>query len=174
MSPDRKRETYTMAHDSVARNKVVSLTYVLRNAHGDIFEYSDLPVDYLHGSGSDLFEKIERSLEGCQVGDQITIELSPEEGFGPHNPGLTFTDDVENVPPEYRRVGAQLEAQNAKGEVMNFVVTHIEGAKLTVDANHPLAGQTVSFAVKIHGVRDATTEELRAGKPAGAASRSLQ
>lgn len=174
MSFNSTAEIDTMAQDTVARNKVVSLTYVLRNAQGEIFEYSDLPIEYLHGSGSELFEKIERALEGRQVGDQITVELSPEEGFGPHNPGLTFTDDVENVPPEYRRVGAQLEAQNAKGELMNFFVTRIEGGNLTVDANHPLAGQTVSFAVTIHDVRDATADELRAGKPAGGKAPSLQ
>jgi len=163
-----------MQHDVVALNKVVMLTYVLRNARGDICEYSDLPIEYLHGSGSELFSKIERSLDGHCVGDQVTVELSPEEGFGRHEPGLTFTDDLENVPPEYHRVGAQLEAQNAKGEVMTLVVTQIAGGKLTVDANHPLAGQTVSFEVKIHGVRDATPEELRSGKPAGGAGQSLQ
>ncbi|MHB8453337.1 MAG: FKBP-type peptidyl-prolyl cis-trans isomerase [Acidiferrobacterales bacterium] len=163
-----------MEHDIITNNKVVSLTYVLRNANGDIYEYSDLPIEYLHGSGSELFDKIERSLEGHHAGDQVIIELSPEDGFGPHEPGLTFTDDLENVPPEYRRIGAQLEAQNAKGEVMTFVVTRIDGRNLTVDANHPLAGQTVSFAVKIHGVRDATPEELRAGKPAGGQGQSLQ
>ncbi len=163
-----------MQQDVVVRNKVVTLTYVLRNGHGDIFEYNDLPIEYLHGSGSDLFAKVERSLEGHHVGDQVNVKLTPEEGFGRHEPGLTFTDDLESVPPEYHRVGAQLEAQNAKGEVMTFVVTRIDNGKLTVDANHPLAGQTVSFEVKIHGVRDATPEELRSGRPAAAPPLAIQ
>ena len=163
-----------MRDDQVVRNKVVALTYVLRNAQGEIFEYSDLPVEYLHGSGSELFAKIEQSLEGHHVGEQVTVKLTPEEGFGPHMPGLTFTDDLDNVPPEYRHVGARLEAQNAKGEAMTFVVTRIEGGKLTVDANHPLAGQTVQFDVTIRGLRDATPEELRQGQPATARPSAIQ
>ena len=74
------------------------------------------------------------------------------------------------MPPELRRLGARLEAQNASGELLNFVVTHIENGKLTVDANHPLAGQTVKFRVT---VRDATADELRAGQ-AGASGVTLQ
>ncbi len=163
-----------MQHDEIVRNKVVMLTYVLRNSNGDIFEYNDLPIEYLHGSGSELFAKIERSLEGHRAGDQVNVELTPEEGFGPHEPGLTFTDDVENVPAEYRHIGAQVAAENAKGEAMTFVVTRIEDGKLTVDANHPLAGQTVKFEVRIHGVRDATPDELRRGLPAGGSSPTTQ
>ena len=163
-----------MQHDEVVRNKVVALTYVLRNGRGDIFEYNDLPIEYLHGSGSELFAKVERSLEGHRVGELVNVELTPEEGFGLHEPGLTFTDDVENVPAEYRHVGAQLEAQNAKGEVMTFVVTSIENGRLTVDANHPLAGQTVRFEITIHGVRDATPDELRNGHPAGGPPLAIQ
>lgn len=163
-----------MQHDEVTRNRVVALTYVLRNAQGDIYEYSDLPIEYLHGSGSELFAKIEQSLEGHHVGDMVCVKLTPEEGFGHHEPGLTFTDDLKNVPPEYRHIGAKVEAQNAKGEVMTFVVTQIDSGKLTVDANHPLAGQTVSFEVKIQGVRDATPEELHNGRPDSAPPLTIQ
>jgi FKBP-type peptidyl-prolyl cis-trans isomerase SlyD len=60
------------------------------------------------------------------------------------------------VPPELRRLGASLEAQNASGEMLTFVVKRIENGKLTVDANHPLAGQTVKFRVTVRDVRDAT------------------
>lgn len=77
------------------------------------------------------------------------------------------------MPPELRRLGARLEAQNASGELLNFVVTHIENGKLTVDANHPLAGQTVKFRVTVRDVRDATADELRAGQ-AGASGVTLQ
>ncbi len=163
-----------MQRDEIGRNTVVALTYVLRNAQGDIFEYSDLPIEYLHGSGSDLFAKIEQSLEGRRVGDSVSVELTPDEGFGHHQPDLTFTDDLDNVPPEYRHVGAKVEAQNAKGEVVIFVVTRIDNDKLTVDANHPLAGQTVRFDVKVCAVRDATADELRNGRPAGAPTTPIQ
>ena len=152
----------------VTKDKVVSLTYTLRDSRGEIFEHTDVPISYLHGSGEALFEKIETALEGLGVGDSVDVELSPAEGFGDHDPALTFTDDIANVPPEYRRLGAEVEAENESGETIRFVVTAIADGKLTVDANHPLAGQTVRFAVTIQAIRDATPEERRMGRPAQA------
>jgi FKBP-type peptidyl-prolyl cis-trans isomerase SlyD len=151
----------------VAKNKVVSLIYVVRNEKGEIFEYRDLPVSYVHGSGTDLFPKIEQALEGRAVGDRVAVQLTPADAFGDRDPKLTFTDDIENAPPELRRVGAEFEAQNAKGESILLTVTRIEGDRITVDANHPLAGQNISFEVTVQDIRDATPEEIRNGRPAG-------
>jgi FKBP-type peptidyl-prolyl cis-trans isomerase SlyD len=151
----------------VVKNKVVSLIYVVRNEKGEIFEYRDLPVSYVHGSGTDLFPKIEQALEGRAVGDRVAVQLTPADAFGDRDPKLTFTDDIENAPPELRRVGAEFEAQNAKGESIVLTVTRIEGDKITVDANHPLAGQNISFEVTVQDIRDATPEEIHNGRPAG-------
>ena len=156
-----------MTAEPIRKGKVVSITYVLLNQQGAVFEQSDVPVSYLHGGDSGLFEKVERALDGRRSGESVQVTLSPEEGFGRHDPALTFTDDLDNVPPELRKLGAQLEAQNARGETLTFVVTRIVHDKLTVDANHPLAGQTVQFRVTVQDVRDATADELRAGNPAG-------
>ena len=151
----------------VAKNKVVSLIYVVRNQKGEILEYRDLPVAYVHGSGADLFPKIEQALEGHAVGDRVSVQLTPAEAFGEHDPKLTFTDDIENSPPELRRIGAEFEAQNAKGESIVLTVTRVESDKITVDANHPLAGQTISFEVTVQDIRYATPEEIQNGRPAG-------
>ena len=159
--------------DAIRKGKVVSVTYTLHDERGQIFEQSDIPVPYLHGYASGLFDKIEQQLVGKHTGDSIEAILSPEEGFGPHDPALSFTDDLENVPLELRVLGAGLEAQNAKGEMPTFVVKRIEKDKLTVDANHALAGQTVKFRVKVLDVRDASPDELRAGQP-GASGLTLQ
>jgi len=156
-----------MTADTIRNGKMVSLTYTLRNQRGEVFEQTDMPVSYLHGQDSGLFEKVERALEGKRTGERIEVSLGPDEGFGQHDPALTFTDSVENVPTELRHLGAQLEAQNPKGEVLTFVVTRIENGMLTVDANHPLAGQTVKFNVTVQDVRDATPDELRAGQAGG-------
>jgi len=156
-----------MSDSVVAKNKVVSLTYLLRNQRGDIFEYRDLPVSYVHGSGADLFPKIEQALEGRRVGDRVNVTLTPADAFGEHDPKLTFTDDLENAPPELRRPGAEFEAQNAKGENIVLTVTRIENGKITVDANHPLAGQTITFEVTVQDIRNATPEEIKNGRPAG-------
>ena len=150
----------------VEKNKVISLTYVLRDEGNHIVECSDMPVSYLHGSGTELFDKVEHALEGHEVGDRVVVTLPPHEGFGSYDPKLTYTDDVENVPPELRRVGSQFEAQNARGEALQFTVKKIEDGKLVVDANHPFAGKTVTFEMTVQDIRDATSEELQNGKPA--------
>ena len=149
----------------IESNKVVSLTYSILDEKGEVLEQSNLPISYIHGGHSDLFEKLERALAGKTVGDEVSVTLSPEEGFGEHNPDLTFTDDLENVPEELRYVGAELEAQNASGEVMKFIVSDIGDNQLTVDGNHPFAGKTVTFRLKVAEVREATAEELSTGQP---------
>lgn len=155
-----------MANDlRVSKNKVVYVTYVIINEKGAVFEQSDIPIGYLHGSDKGLFLKVERSLEGCKVGDKVEVKLTPEEGFGDHDPSLTFTDDIANVPPEYRHVGAQVQFQNESGEVRDFFVSRIEGNQLTVDSNHPLAGQTVIFKVTVADIREPSPEELYNGEP---------
>jgi len=156
-----------MTASVVTKKKVISLIYAVRNQKGELFEYRDLPVSYVHGSGVDLFPKIEEALEGRAIGDRVVVQLSPADAFGEHDPKLTFTDDIDNAPPELRHVGAEFEAQNATGESIVLVVTRVEADKITVDANHPLAGQTITFEVTVRDIRDATPEEIRNGRPAG-------
>jgi FKBP-type peptidyl-prolyl cis-trans isomerase SlyD len=105
------------------------------------------------------------ALEGCRPGDEVCVELSPEEAFGDNDPNLTFTDDIVNAPPEVHYVGAEVEAQNEYGETRQFRVTRIEDGKITVDANHPLAGQTLTFRVTVREVRDPTSGEMDGGRP---------
>ena len=154
-----------MSEAVVAKNKAVYLTYSIVTEEGDVYEQSDLPIGYVHGADSGLFEQVEDALEGAKVGDRIEVTLAPEEGFGLHNPKLTYTDDLDNVPPEYRRIGAEVEFQNESGESMNFRVTKIENGKLTIDANHPLAGQTITFVVNVAAIRAASAEEIANGRP---------
>ena len=152
--------------DTVTRNTVVYLTYSIWDQGGRLFEQYDLPVGYVHGANGPLFEKIERALEGRKAGDKVEVMLAPDDGFGRHKPELTFIDDIENVPPQHRELGSEVMFANARGEQMLFRVTRIENGKLTVDANHPLAGQTVRFVVNIERLRPATLDEIANGMPA--------
>jgi FKBP-type peptidyl-prolyl cis-trans isomerase SlyD len=156
-----------MSDKRVAANKIVSITYSITSPDGTILEQSDLPVTYLHGGNSDLFDKIEKALEGCAVGDEITVAFEPGEAFGPHDPDLTFTDDLANVPPQFQQVGAQVEMQNDQGDTKIFFVTEIADGKLTVDGNHPFAGKAINYRVQVKDVRDATQEELQQGGAGG-------
>lgn len=157
-----------MATNNVARGRVVTLTYSITNELGETVEQIDVPVSYLHGGETGLFPKIERALEGHGVGDEVSVELSPEEGFGSWDPAMTFSDLIENVPPEYRVVGAKAEFVNDEDETMTMVVTHVDNGTVTLDGNHPFAGKTVTFHVKVEGIREATAEELRTGESSDA------
>lgn len=152
-----------MSEQKVAANKVVSVTYSIVDHSGEVLEQSDLPVEYLHGSDHGLFEKVEQALEGKGIGESVSVTLQPAEAFGERNEDMTFTDRIENVPPEYRKMGAEAEFRNENGESLKMVVTHIDSGTITLDGNHPFAGKTVTFNVKVADVRDASSDELRDG-----------
>jgi FKBP-type peptidyl-prolyl cis-trans isomerase SlyD len=152
-----------MSDPVVSKHKVVAITYSIIDESGVILEQSDIPVYYVHGGPNDMFPDVEAALDGHPLGDSIEVVLPPEKAFGYHDPGMTFTDDIANVPPEFRRVGAEVEMQNDRGETRSFFVSKIEADKLTVDGNHPFAGKTLTYAVTVADIRDASEEEKRKG-----------
>ncbi len=154
-----------MSEQKVSKNKAVYVTYSILDQSGAVYEQYEMPVGYVHGGNSPLFEKIEAALEGKKIGERVEVSLNPQEGFGEPDPNLSFTDDIENVPPEYRHVGAEVEFQNERGESVQFRVSRIADGKLTVDSNHPLAGQTVTFLVSVVNIRDASMDEIVSGLP---------
>lgn len=155
-----------MSEPRVSRHRVVYLTYDIHGEDGTLLERWDLPIAYVHGVNGELFARIERALEGAAVGDTVEVILRPEDAFGAHRPELTFTDEIENVPPEYRRVGAEASFANERGETVTMAVTRIADGRVTLDGNHPFAGRTLLFRVTVTGVRDATAEEIGRGTPA--------
>jgi FKBP-type peptidyl-prolyl cis-trans isomerase SlyD len=155
-----------MSDEVVGKNKVVYMTYSVLAENGQVMGQNDVPTGYVHGAGSGLFEKIERSLEGCKVGDRVEVSLTPEEGFGEPDPELILVEDLANVPPQLRRLGGEAEAQNSKGETITFRVVRIENGKVTLDGNNPLAGQNATCVVEILSLRDATPDEISSGFPA--------
>jgi len=152
-----------MSDTVVSRHKVVAITYSIIDDSGAILEQSDIPVYYVHGGPNDMFPDIEAALDGCTLGDSVEVVLPPEKAFGYHDPSMTFTDDIDNVPSEFRRVGAEVEMQNERGETRSFFVSKIEADKLTVDGNHPFAGKTLTYAVTVADIRDASEEEKQKG-----------
>jgi FKBP-type peptidyl-prolyl cis-trans isomerase SlyD len=148
-----------MSDDVVRTGKYVSLTYTIVDDKGEVVEQHDLPVGYVHGSDTQLIGDMDKAITGHRVGDMVQLTVPPEQGFGDRDESLTFTDDLDNVPPEFRRIGAEVVMENDRGESRTFYVTRIADGKLTVDGNHPLAGQQLKINVKIHEVRDAKPGE---------------
>jgi FKBP-type peptidyl-prolyl cis-trans isomerase SlyD len=150
----------------ISKNKVVYVTYSIQDEKGEIFEQSDLPVAYIQGSDKGLFLKVEAALEGCKVNDRVSVVLTSEEGFGERDESLIFTDDINNVPPEYRKIGEEVSFQNENGDVKNFIVSSIDDKNITINGNHALAGQSVTFNVTVTDIHEATQQELLSGEPA--------
>ncbi|MCG8425801.1 MAG: FKBP-type peptidyl-prolyl cis-trans isomerase [Chromatiales bacterium] len=157
-----------MTQDVIKPGKFVSLTYVITDMESNVLEQNDIPVSYVHGGDTELIGSMDKAVAGKSVGDKVEVIVPPEDAFGPHDPDLTFTDDIDNVPPQFRQLGAEVQMQNADGEVKNFYVTKIEDGKLTVDGNHPLAGKTLKITVTIREVRDATPDDM--APPTGSCS----
>ncbi len=160
-----------MAKQRVGRRKVVYFTYEIRDPAGGVLERSDLPIGYVHGGKGELFEKLEASLDGRAVGDTVEVTLTPEESFGPHKPELTYTDRIDNVPLEYRRLGAEATFSNDEGETISMVVTRIEDDQVTLDGNHPFAGHTLVYRITVSDIREATEAEIGSGTPSERAQR---
>jgi FKBP-type peptidyl-prolyl cis-trans isomerase SlyD len=162
-----------MANQAIRKGKLVSLVYSICDESGRVLEQSDLPVTYIHGGHNELIGGMDQAVSGKCAGESVELELARDQGFGPHDPDLTFTDDIENVPPQFRHVGAEVQMQNESGDVRTFYVTKIEDGQLTVDGNHPLAGKDLRVKVEIKEVRDPTKQELMQEGITGAAPSGL-
>jgi len=154
--------------DLITKNKVVYFTYVVTDEMGQVTEQSDIPFGYIHGVAGVQFEflpALEKKLENKKVGDRIEVRIEPEDGFGFPDKNLIYRDKMENVPEEFRTLGAEAEFKNDDGESRNFVVTDVSEGMVTLDGNHPYAGKVVIFIVTLLDVRDAEPEELVNGRP---------
>ena len=148
----------------ITQDAVVLIHYTLTDDSGKTIDSSSggEPLAYLHGNGK-LIPGLERALEGTQSGDAVSGKISPAEGYGEYDKAL-----VQSIPKRALKgignvyVGMQLQAQSDQG-ARAVTVTHVVGDMVTIDANHPLAGQNLNFEVKIEDVRAATEEELAHG-----------
>lgn len=152
----------------VSNKQAVLMTYSIVDADGEVLEQSDIPVGYVHGVPNQMFPKVEKALHGCEVGETVSVLLTPQEGFGEYDASLTFSDNIENVPPEFQKIGAEAEFVNESGGKMTMTVRSVEDGMVNLDGNHLFAGKTVTFNVKVNEIRSATAEELATGTVASA------
>jgi FKBP-type peptidyl-prolyl cis-trans isomerase SlyD len=154
---------------NIFSNTVVTLSYKLFSASGELIEESTQPITYLHGGHHGIFPKVEAALAQKTVGDQVSVSLEPEDGFGDYDADLVRVEPQDRFPPEVR-VGMQFEGQGDGDdqEGVVYTVTDIADGKVVVDGNHQLAGQRLRFDCTILDVRPATSEELAHGHVHGA------
>lgn len=148
----------------IANNVVALIEYTLTNDQGEVLDSSvgGEPLGYLHGAGN-IIPGLEDALEGKKVGDSFKVSIAPADGYGEQNEAL-----LQVVPREMFQgveqieAGMQFHAQTDHG-MQVITVAKVDGDNVTVDGNHPLAGQTLHFDVKVIEVRAATQEEQEHG-----------
>jgi FKBP-type peptidyl-prolyl cis-trans isomerase SlyD len=149
----------------IAPKSVVTIDYTLKSEGGDVLDTSEggEPLTYLHGMGN-LVPGLEKALEGHDAGDSLEVNLAPADGYGDRDDKLVRNLPVRKLasgdkPPQ---VGRRYRAQLEDG-IAVVLVTGLKGDYATVDANHPLAGMSLHFQIKVKEVREATAEELTHG-----------
>jgi len=148
----------------VARDTVVTIHYTLKNDAGEVLDSSSGgdPLAYIHGSGN-IIVGLEEALEGRAAGDRVAVAIPAVKAYGEHDVTL-----VQQVPRRAFQSGGDIKAgmrftaQTEHGP-RQVVVTRVAGDMVTVDGNHPLAGQALNFDVEITEVRAASEQELAHG-----------
>jgi FKBP-type peptidyl-prolyl cis-trans isomerase SlyD len=150
--------------DVIENNKYVELTYeVIDQKSGQKLTSVDFPLGYVHGVNAVLSPQVIAELEGRSAGEIIEVPLDCNKIFGPRDESLVLTENIRNVPEEYREVGTAILMENDKGETRSFLVTRKDRKTITIDGNNPLSGREVIFKLAILLVRDASEEEIAAG-----------
>jgi FKBP-type peptidyl-prolyl cis-trans isomerase SlyD len=148
----------------VSANTVVTLSYKLYSAAGELIEETGEPITYLHGGHHGIFPKIEDALAEKRAGDTCSVTLEPIDAFGEYDAELVRVEAQDRFPEDVR-IGMQFEdtTGEAEDEVRVFTVTDIAGGRVVVDGNHPLAGQRLRFDCTVVDVRAASADELEHG-----------
>jgi FKBP-type peptidyl-prolyl cis-trans isomerase SlyD len=144
----------------IEKDRVVLVSFRLTDADGELIDAAD-GVRYLHGYNQ-LLPGLERTLQGLVAGERTKSTLAPADGYGERDESRVIQIPTEELPPDVAP-GATLQGRAPDGQVWPFTVVSIDGPTTTMDANHPLAGKTITFEVEIREVSAATPEDLERG-----------
>lgn len=151
-----------MSSPAVAADTVVTLSYVLFDAKGEVVDDTNTeePLTYLHGYAQ-ILPGLEKGVEGLRAGDKKVFVVEPEEAFGEQDDEGIFEVDRSEFPDAAEvAAGDEFVAEGPDGEPFTMRVVEVRGEVLLVDTNHPLAGQRVRFEVEVSDVRAANEGEI--------------
>ena len=150
----------------IEKDTVVTMRCRIADDKGQLIQDGKSPMSYLHGGHGNTLPKIEEALEGKAAGDQLSRVLAPADAFGEPDTSLLRTIAKRDFPPGVK-VGGQLELPGPQGEPHPFTVMKIKGDTVHLDGNHPLAGEDLTFSLKVLDVRAAKAEEVAHGHAHG-------
>ncbi|NIM95380.1 MAG: peptidylprolyl isomerase [Anaerolineales bacterium] len=148
----------------ISDGKVASFHYKLTNNEGKLLDSSEghEPLSYIHGDGM-IIPGLERELTGKSEGDQFSVSIEPVDAYGEVEDNLIQTVSRDIFPSDQEvEPGMQFEARSENG-IQLVTVIRVEGNQVTIDGNHPLAGERLNFDIEVTEVREATEEELAHG-----------
>ena len=146
----------------IMKNSVVALKYEVRDGRGEVVERARDALIYLHGGYGGVFQKVEEALTGKESGERVRVRLAPEEAFGPRNPALVRAEPRGRFQSKVK-VGMRFQGESGRDDhahPASFRVAKVTADEVTLDGNHPLAGQTIEFRCTVLGVRPAAPEEI--------------
>lgn len=137
----------------IETGKTIQLEYTLTLADGSVADSNveGEPLSYVQGSGQ-ILPALENALAGMQVGESKIVTISPEDGYGLVDPLMVQAVPIDMIPEDARFVGAQLMSQDEQGNRRVVEVFEVNADNIVVDLNHPLAGETLTFDIKIVGI----------------------
>jgi len=140
----------------IQTGSMVAFDYTLTDESGNVIDSSKgkEPMHYVHGKG-EIIPGLEKELAGMSVGGEKKVTVKPEEGYGPIDP-LAFQEiPKDKLPPQALKVGAVLTARGPEGQTVPVRVHEIKENTVIIDFNHPLAGKTLLFDIKVKEIKDA-------------------
>ncbi|WP_095588630.1 FKBP-type peptidyl-prolyl cis-trans isomerase [Actibacterium ureilyticum] len=135
----------------VKSGDTVRIHYTGTLADGSTFDSSAGrdPLEFAVGSGQ-IIPGLDKAMPGMAVGDKKTVEVPADEAYGAHNPDARQAIPRDQIPADIPvEVGLQLQMQTPQGQVMPVVVADVTETEVTLDANHPLAGKDLTFAIEL-------------------------
>jgi FKBP-type peptidyl-prolyl cis-trans isomerase SlyD len=139
---------------AVQNGSTVSLEYTLKNEGGEVLDTNKggNPLVFVHGQ-QQIIPGLERELVGMRPGEEKKVVVKPADGYGEAVPGAQQEVPKDAIPKEGLKVGSTLTARSGSGETRPVVVKEIKDKTVVLDFNHPLAGKTLYFDVKVLGVK---------------------
>ena len=144
----------------ITKNSLVTLEYTLKDEDGEVLDSSlEMgPLEYIHGFGM-IVPGLESALSGKDSGDELSVVVAPKDAYGEFDESLIFKVDKKQFPPDVKiEVGMEFETDGPHSRAVRVI--EIGDDTVTIDANHPLAGETLHFDVKVVSSRMATDEEI--------------
>jgi FKBP-type peptidyl-prolyl cis-trans isomerase SlyD len=153
----------------IRKNCVVCMDYTIRLANGQVVESSvgQEPLIYLHGRRQ-IVPGVEKAIEGLEPGALLEVVVPPSDAYGDRDPTGVFVVPRASFPVgEEIGPGMMFSASRSDGKSITFRVIEANDELVLVDTNHPLAGETLHISIQVHYVRNASVDELHAGRVDG-------